>query len=97
MKISKYLWVEENIRLSRWQRIRLKRYNKYTGQGYLICTAYNEQWLFEIVEGRYLSPRYGSSYLVGVASSKETASIYVASLINAIYNEGSQTYSCLKT
>jgi len=97
MKISKYLWVEKGVGFNRLRRAQIKMQNRCKKHLYLVCTSYNSQWLFEVVESQYLTNNYEDCYLVGVAASKEVALQHVGVLINALYNLETISYEGIKT
>ena len=97
MKISKYLWIEKGTKFNQLHKLRLKTQNKCKKHFYIICTSYQKQWLFDIIESPYLTKRYDQCYLVGVAKTKEAAIQHVGKLINEIYNLKSISYDRIKT
>ena len=97
MKISKYLWVQKGVGFNRLRRVQIQMQNRCKKHLYLVCTSYNSQWLFEIVESQYLTDCYKGCYLIGVADSKEAALQHVGVLINALYNLKTISYDGIKT
>lgn len=97
MRISKYLWVEKGVGFNRLRRAQITMQNRCKRHLYLVCTSYNSQWLFEVVETQYLTDNYKDCYLVGVAATKEAALQHVGILINGLYNLKTISYDMIKT
>ena len=97
MRISKLLWVEDGVKWTAWKRNELIKRNKYRGNVYIVCSSPCKNWLFEIVESRHLSHRYEDCYVLGIMHTRESATQYILSLIDAIYNKQIMSYEALFT
>lgn len=97
MKISKYLWIDEQVKWNSKTRRDLENKHYYKQRAYIICTSYINHWLFEIVEAHLISERYAECYVVGITHSKQRAIAHVVELIDQIYNRESQSYISFKT
>lgn len=95
MKISKHLMIDETIRFQRVHLARIKK-NKCKEGLFLVCTPRQGKDLFEIIDGQYLTKKYNTCYLVGLASDEETAMEYVIKLIDQMYNHQILNYDMLK-
>ncbi len=97
MKISKYLWIEKGTKFNKLKKLQLRTSNKCKTHFYFVCTSYQNDFLFDIVESQHLNYRYKPCYLIGVAKTKETAINYVGKLINELYNLQTISYDMIKT
>lgn len=93
MKISKKVWIASEMKWNVLRKREICRHNRYRGQAYIVCTSPHENLLFEIVEAGILSKHYENSTLLALCHSKKQAITQVATLVDALYNKQTVTYT----
>lgn len=95
MKISRYLEVDQTLKLKKIHLHRIK-HNKCSHNLYLVCTAYKDDQLFEIVNGAYVDRKYENCYLLGITKDKKGAIALVSTIVDKLYNQNTLTLQMLK-
>ena len=95
MKISKKVWIDNQIKWNVLRKREICRHNCYRGHAYIVCTSPHEHLLFEIIEARLLDAHYEASTLLALCHSKEQAVMQVATLVDRLYNKQTMTYTQL--
>lgn len=95
MKISQYIQMDRRLKLKKVHLHRIK-HNKCSHNLYLVCTAYQKDNLFEIINGAQLCKKYENCYLIGITKDKEEAIEYVRKFIDQLYNQKTLTLQMLK-
>ena len=95
MKISKQVWMDNQVKWNVLRKRELCRHNRYRGHAYIVCTSPQEHLLFEIIEARLLSEYYADATLLALCHSKKQAVMKVSTLVDALYNKQTMTYTQL--
>lgn len=96
MKISKRVWIDENVK---WNSLRKRAVCKkyyYKGHAYFVCTSPHQNLLFEIVDSSMLSSWYKEETVLAICKTRQQAFEQVRVLVDALYNTQTLTLSMLE-
>jgi len=96
MKISRTVWIDDQVKWNVLRKREIYKKNRYNGKAYIVCTSPHPKLLFEIIEAKQLNDWYSESTMVALCKNRQRALEVVKSLIDTIYNEKTKTYEELQ-
>ncbi|HHX60289.1 MAG TPA: hypothetical protein GX707_06070 [Epulopiscium sp.] len=82
MKISKKLYIDEDVPHHKWIIWKLRKNKKTEG---IYCIIYKNDSFLEIIKSSRIKDRYNQSVLIGIATTKENAMALLVRIFDEVY------------